>query len=87
MKEIAFVVVGAVMFAAMLGEASAQPYPTEAALTPFSAGTNYMSPAGYARYLTLQVGDPCAARAGMWYGHSGHRRTTAQWWKMRCKSV
>jgi len=40
--------------AALTGIASAQQYPIVSNLTPFSASTNYMSLAGYLRYVSYQ---------------------------------
>ena len=55
MRKFAVVVLGAVMFSAALsGIASAQQYPSVSSLTAFSTSTNYMSQAGYLRYLTHQ---------------------------------
>jgi hypothetical protein len=56
MQKLAVIVVlGIVMFsAALVGGASAQQAPTVVNQTPFSVGTNYMSKAGYHRYLYHQ---------------------------------
>ena len=51
MKKLAVIVLGIVMLsAAFVGVASAQTSPSTATLTPFSAGMNFMSQAGYTRY-------------------------------------
>jgi len=51
----AIIVLGIVMLSAALsGIASAQQYPVVSNLTPFSASTNYMSLAGYLRYVSHQ---------------------------------
>lgn len=55
MRKLVTVVLGvAVLSAALSGLAMAQSYPNVSGLTPFSASTNYMSLAGYLRYLTHQ---------------------------------
>ena len=55
MRKLAVIVLGVVMLSAALsGIASAQQYPSVSNLTAFSASTNYMSQAGYLRYLTHQ---------------------------------
>jgi hypothetical protein len=55
MQKLAVIVLGAVMFSAMFaGMASAQPNPNVSNLAPFSAETNYMSLAGYLRYVNHQ---------------------------------
>jgi hypothetical protein len=55
MRKFAVIVLGVVMLSAALsGIASAQQYPTVSNLTAFSASTNYMSQAGYLRYLVHQ---------------------------------
>lgn len=64
MKKLAVIVLGIMMLsAAFAGVASAQPSPNTATLTPFRAEMNFMSQAGYTRYLNhLQTGQwaPCA---------------------------
>ena len=55
MRKVAVVVLGVVMFSAALSSiASAQQSPSVSSLTAFSASTNYMSQAGYLRYLMHQ---------------------------------
>ncbi len=55
MKKLAVIVLAVAMLsAAFVGVASAQPAPNTANLTAFSAQTNFMSQAGYARYLNHQ---------------------------------
>jgi hypothetical protein len=55
MRKFAVIVLGVVMLSAALsGIASAQQYPSVSSLTAFSASTNYMSQAGYLRYLVHQ---------------------------------
>jgi hypothetical protein len=58
MKKLAVIVLGIMMFsAAFVGVAAAQPSPNTATLAPFSAEMNFMSQAGYTRYLNhLQTG-------------------------------
>lgn len=55
MKTLAVIVLTVVMLSAgFVGIASAQQYSKEANLTPFSAQMNFMSEAGYTRYLNHQ---------------------------------
>lgn len=55
MQKLAVIVLGVVMFSATFaGMASAQPNPNVSNLTPFSAETNFMSLAGYLRYVNHQ---------------------------------
>ncbi|MHB8732669.1 MAG: hypothetical protein ACYDAB_12865 [bacterium] len=55
MRKFAVIVLGVVMLSAALsGIASAQQYPSVSSLTAFSASTNFMSQAGYLRYLMFQ---------------------------------
>jgi hypothetical protein len=55
MQKLAVIGLGVVMFSAMFaGMASAQPAPNVSNLSPFSAETNYMSLAGYLRYVNHQ---------------------------------
>jgi hypothetical protein len=55
MRKLAVVALGVVMLSAtLMGVASAQQYPDVTRLTPFTAGTNYMSLPGYFRYLNDQ---------------------------------
>jgi hypothetical protein len=55
MQKLAVIVLGVVMLSATFaGVASAQQYPIVSNLTPFSAETNYMSLAGYLRYVNHQ---------------------------------
>ncbi len=54
MKQLAVIVIAVAMLsAAFVGVAAAQS-PTKATLTPFSAEMNFMSLAGYTRYLNHQ---------------------------------
>lgn len=53
------------------GVASAQQYPTVATLHPFSAQTNFMSLAGYLRYLVHQ-------QRGTWLTYAESVRIVAQ---------
>jgi hypothetical protein len=62
MKKLAIIVLGIMLLsAASAGVASAQPSPNtanKATLTPFSAEMNFMSQAGYTRYLNhVQTGE------------------------------
>jgi hypothetical protein len=53
--KIAVVVLAAVMLStAYMGAASAQQYPNVSNLTPFTASTQFMSLAGYLRYVAYQ---------------------------------
>ena len=55
MRKLAVIVLGVVMLSgALSGIASAQQYPSVSNLTPFSASADYMSLAGYLRYLVHQ---------------------------------
>jgi len=55
MQKLAVIVLGVVMFSATFaGVVSAQQNPNVSSLTPFSAETNYMSLAGYLRYVNHQ---------------------------------
>ena len=55
MKTLAVIVLGIVMLTAgFVGVASAQVYSKESKLTPFSPRANYMSQAGYSRYVNHQ---------------------------------
>ena len=55
MKKLAVIVLAVAMLsAAFVGVASAQLSPNVAYSTPFSAELNFMSQAGYARYLNHQ---------------------------------
>ncbi|HKV46408.1 MAG TPA: hypothetical protein VJT32_17310 [bacterium] len=55
MRKLAAIVLGVAVFsAALVGVASAQPYPNVRNLTPFAAETNFMSLPGYLRYLSHQ---------------------------------
>jgi hypothetical protein len=55
MKTLAVIVLGVAMLAAgFVGVASAQVYSKESNLTPFSAQANFMSQAGYTRYVNHQ---------------------------------
>lgn len=58
MKKLAVIVLGIMMLsAAFVGVASAQPSPNTATLSPFSAEMNFMSQAGYTRYMNhVQTG-------------------------------
>ena len=58
MKMLAVIVLAIMMLsAAFVGVASAQSVPDTATLTPFSPEMNFMSQAGYTRYLNhLQTG-------------------------------
>jgi hypothetical protein len=58
MRTLAVIVLGIMMLsAAFVGIASAQPSLNTSTVTPFSAEMNFMSQAGYARYLNhLQSG-------------------------------
>lgn len=55
MKTLAVIVLAVAMLsAAFVGVTSAQPAPNTSSLTPFSAEMNFMSEAGYTRYLNHQ---------------------------------
>jgi len=55
MKTLAVIVLAVLMLSAtFVGVASAQSVPNTATLTPFSAEMNFMSQAGYTRYLNHQ---------------------------------
>lgn len=55
-QKLAVIVLGVIVLsAAFVGVASAQQYPNVAALTPFTAETNFMSLPGYLRYLNHQT--------------------------------
>jgi len=55
LRKTAVIVLAAVMLSAALsGVASAQQYPSVSNLMPFSASTNFMSLAGYLRYVSHQ---------------------------------
>lgn len=55
MKTLAVIVIAlALLSATFVGVASAQSVPNTATLTPFSAEMNFMSQAGYTRYLNHQ---------------------------------
>jgi NADH:ubiquinone oxidoreductase subunit 3 (subunit A) len=55
MKTLAVIVLAVAMLsAAFVGVALAQPAPNTSSRTPFSAGMNFMSEAGYTRYLNHQ---------------------------------
>jgi hypothetical protein len=55
MLKLAVIVLGVMMISAALsGVASAAQYPNVSNLVPFSASTNFMSQAGYLRYLMHQ---------------------------------
>jgi hypothetical protein len=56
-QKLAVVVLGVLVLSAVafVGVASAQQYPTVSNLTPFTAETNFMSLAGYLRYLNHQT--------------------------------
>jgi len=72
MRKLAVIVLGVVMLSAALsGIASAQQYTNVSNLTPFSASTNYMSQAGYLRYLTHQ-------QAGQWLTYQEAGRVVQQ---------
>jgi hypothetical protein len=54
-QKLAVIVLGVVLLSAtFVGMASAQQYPNVSNLTPYSAETNYMSAAGYLRYVNHQ---------------------------------
>lgn len=68
MGKFAVVVLGVVMLSAALsGIASAQQSPSVSSLTAFSASANYMSQAGYRRYLTHQQ-----TKQWLTYREAGH---------------
>jgi len=55
-QKLAVIVLGVLVFSgAFVGIASAQQYPVVSNLTPFTAETNFMSLAGYLRYLNHQT--------------------------------
>jgi hypothetical protein len=59
-KTLAVIVLAVAMLsAAFVGMASAQPTPKTLSLTPFSAEMNFMSEAGYTRYLNHQQTGQC----------------------------
>ena len=79
MRKLAVIVLGVVMLSAALsGIASAQQNPTVSnlnpnvsTLTPFSASADYMSPAGYLRYLMFQ-------QTGQWLTYQEAARIVLQ---------
>lgn len=72
MRRLAVIVLGVVMFSAALsGVASAQQYPSVSTLTPFSASADYMSLAGYLRYLMFQ-------QTGQWLTYQEAARIVLQ---------
>jgi hypothetical protein len=55
MRKFVVIALGAIMLSAALsGVASAQQYPSVSNLKPFSAESDYMSLAGYLRYVVYQ---------------------------------
>jgi hypothetical protein len=71
-RKLAVIVLGVAVFsAALAGVASAQQYPNVTTLTPFTAQTNYMSRAGYLRYVSHQ-------QTGQWLSYSEAGRIVHQ---------
>ena len=71
-QKLAVIVLGVIVLsAAFVGVASAQQYPNVSNLTPFSPETNFMSLAGYFRYLSHQT-------TGQWLTFAEAERIVAQ---------
>jgi len=72
MRKVAALILGVILLSAVFtGVASAQQYPNVSNLRAFSAEANFMSLAGYLRYLTHQ-------QTGQWLTYQEAARVVAQ---------
>jgi len=72
MRNVAALILGVILLSAVFtGVASAQQYPNVSNLRAFSAEANFMSLAGYLRYLTHQ-------QTGQWLTYQEAARVVAQ---------
>jgi hypothetical protein len=72
MRKLAVIALGVVMLSAALsGIASAAQYPSVSNLSPFSASANFMSQAGYLRFLMHQ-------QTGLWLTYQEAGRIVRQ---------